>query len=194
MTLITGGREKKKVVITDVRRIRVTTTEHLWDVQETSPVHRCPYVVRHLQKLHNTNRVILIWSVWLIRGWCFKCRKSNRTIRNSVDVNPSGSYVRADQEPHFFSLGTQEDLHNTDGVAVLQEGMWRLLSFFTLKRSKLFFLSLGLRSPWRQTQENWWPLLSGPEEKTPRVSRLIQLMISSFLYVCVLFPQWCLVD
>lgn len=36
--------------------------------------------------------------------------------------------------------------------------------FYTLKRSKLFFLSLGLRSPWRQTQENWWLLLSGPRE------------------------------
>lgn len=45
---------------------------------------------------------------------------------------------------------------------------WLSFCSFTLKRSKLFFRSLGLRSPWRQTQENWWPLLSGPKARAQR--------------------------
>lgn len=68
----------------------------------------------------------------------------------------------------LFSENTRRS-SNTDRVVVLEKGIIKfvVLFFFTLKRSKLFFLSLGLRSPWRQTQDNWWPLLSGPEEKRP---------------------------
>lgn len=64
-------------MITDGRGIRVITTEHLWDVQETQVRSTEAFmlqlaaaqelVVRHLQRLHNTNRVVLIRSVWLKR-------------------------------------------------------------------------------------------------------------------------------
>lgn len=84
------------------------------------------------------------------------------TIRNSVNVNSSGSYVCADQEPHFFFLRAKEDLQKLRER--FQFGKWSLISQrpFTLNRSKLVFLSIGFRSPWRQTQESWWFLLSGP--------------------------------
>lgn len=51
------------------------------------------------------------------------------TIRNSVDVDSSGSYVCADQEPHFLSLRTQEDLQNTDRLVWFREKGVIKLSF-----------------------------------------------------------------
>lgn len=76
-----------------------------------------------------------------------------------MDVNSSGCYISADQQPHLFPLKTQEDLLMPAEAALKKVS---LIYFSTLKHSKLFFLSLGLRSPWRQTQENWWLLLLGP--------------------------------
>lgn len=110
---------------------------------------------RHLRKyLRNVSFILEI-------GYFF-------TIRNSVDVDSSGSHVCADQEPYFFSLRTQEDLQTlTDWLYFRKKRASLSCCPFTLKRSKLFFRSLGLRSPWRQTQESWWPLLSGPTQERP---------------------------
>lgn len=51
------------------------------------------------------------------------------TIRNSVDVDSSGSYVCADQEPHFFSLGKQDDLQTPRLLWLRKKGVIKLLSF-----------------------------------------------------------------
>lgn len=63
---------------------------------------------------------------------------------------------------------------------------------FTLKRSKLVFRSLGLRSPCRQTQESWWPLLSGPKEKREDLSSFYKcitgITVEPEWYQCLLPP------
>lgn len=77
---------------------------------------------------------------------------------------------------------------NAHRQAVLKKKV-SLIYFYTLKHSKLFFLSIGFRSPWRQTQENWWFLLLGPRNNRGiyELGLLVyfqnQRMISSFCFL-----------